>query len=237
MNNTKNHIVKNISIVISFLIVITILLGFAGNSANAGMIQKDDTIGKLIDYSQNKEKWYNFDASKEIGAKVKSGQDAPVNEVGGMCIHPNGHYFYGTTYKVVNIFDINNNTSSNTVKVYSEKNKKGVEYSVSNKNVKPILMLAYLARVAEENKEGVAYTNATAKDAMTRIMWETTYVNQMRKVGLSTYIQPQGYGFTGYNKYINDAAAYADQVQKQGSIYSRRYRCDEARSRCNKRAA
>ena len=60
-------------------------------------------------------------------------------------------------------------------------------------------MLAYLARVAEENREEYAVTNGNAKDAMTRVMWEDTYVNQMRQVGLSDYIEGQGYGFTGYS--------------------------------------
>ncbi len=218
MSNTKSHIYKNISIVTSLLIAISIVFGFIGNTSNAAKIKNGETVGELIKLSQNKEEWYALEAPKSIGAKVKSGQDAPVNQVGGMCIHPNGHYFTGTTYKVVNIFDINNDTKSNVVKVYSEKNKNGVEYSVSNKNVKPILMLAYLARVAEEKGETWATTNATAKDAMTRIMWETTYVNQMRKVGLSNYIQGQGYGYTGYNKYINEAEAFATQAQKQGAI-------------------
>lgn len=203
MSNIKGKIFSKIGILtillLSSLIVVTTII-----TTEASSVNNADTVGDLIDCTRSDD-WYSFTPGDVIGNKITAGIDEPTSQAGGYCIDSHEGYS-GLTYKVVNIFDINNNTSANTVKVYSESNKSGTEYSVSNENVRPILMLAYLA---QKGNDQTSVTTGSYKDCMARVFWYRPYVEKMLKVGMSDFLVPSYYRL----KNENDVKAQAKMVE------------------------
>lgn len=208
-----------ISVLIA-LVPIVLLISMLINSSIALTVNQATTVNQLIDCTQNSS-WYDFDPSSQINKLINSGSDISFSKKGGYCVDSHGRLYRGT-YKIVNIIDINNNTSSNSVKIYGV-NKNGTktenEYSFSNPNVRPFLMLAYLAEKGKN--EAVVpqnYMNYSYKAAMTGVFLNQTYVNQMRQVGLSDYLIPSHYyDYLGW-RLFKEARVEAEKIAKQGNI-------------------
>ena len=217
MNKKVSKII--ISLLIA-LVPIVLLISMLINASIALTINDARTVNQLIDCTQNSS-WYDFDPNSQINKLINSGSDISFSKPGGYCVDSHGRLYRGT-YKIVNIIDINNNTSSNSVKIYGI-NKNGTktqnEYSFSNPNVRPFLMLAYLAEKGKN--EAVVpqnYMNNSYKAAMTGVFLNQTYVNQMRQVGLSDYLIPSHYyDYSGW-KLFKEARVEAEKLAKQGNI-------------------
>lgn len=204
--------IKNLTIV---GIILVLIVGLLSSMTTASTVNEAGTVGDLINCTYD-DSWYEFDPSSEVGRGVTAGTNIPTDKPGGYCVDP--HTYYAGTYKVVNIIDINNNTTANTVKVYGEGGFEK-EYSFSNPNVRPYLMLAYLADKGR-NEAGV-YGNYMAnsyKVAMSAIFLNTTYNNQMRNAGLSSYLVPVSYGYGSSSAKLQEAIVEAEKMSKQGSM-------------------
>ena len=217
MNKKVSKII--ISLLIA-LVPIVLIISMLINSSIALTVNEARTVNQLIDCTQNSS-WYDFDPSSQINKLINSGSDISFSKKGGYCVDSHGRLYRGT-YKIVNIIDINNNTSSNSVKIYGI-NKNGTktenEYSFSNPNVRPFLMLAYLAdKGKNEAVTPQNYMNYSYKAAMTGVFLNQTYVNQMRQAGLSDYLIPSHYyDYSGW-RLFKEARVEAEKLARQGNI-------------------
>ena len=139
MSREKFKFIKNIGIVLLSLILI---ISMINSLAIAVTADKAKNLWDLYNATQDKEGWYGFDAKDTIGNSIADSNINYIGLKGAYCIDNHTGHTSTANYRIVNIIDINNNTSSNSVKVYSEEHPNGVEYSASEPNVKPYLMVA-----------------------------------------------------------------------------------------------
>lgn len=203
--------IKNSSIVLAIILIIAMLL----NSSVAVTVQSANTINQLIECTRS-ESWYDFNPTSQISKAIVSGSDQSFDRAGGYCIDP--ETYFGGTYKIVNIVDINNNTSSNTVKIYGE-NGYSKEYSFSDPNVLPVLMLGYLAQKGNnETTVGGDYMSNSYKVAMSAIFKDTNYNAKLRSVGFSNYLQPVMAGYGASSLKLQEAVREAQKLANQGNL-------------------
>ena len=221
MQKKSIKLIRNIAFsLIAFILLISILV-----STNiAKSIDDAETVNDVIDCTRNSS-WYDFDPSDVVNKKIVSGRDISFSKAGGYCVDPHQRAYKGT-YKVVNVIDVNNNTSGNSIRVYGiNKNGKTTnkEYSFSNENVKPILMLAYLAKTGNNetsvSTDPAVYMKNSYKAAMPGVFLKETYLKQMIKVGLSDYLIPSTYSAydEGAWEKLAEAQKEATKLAKQGS--------------------
>ncbi|MBR3002574.1 MAG: hypothetical protein IKF38_03300, partial [Clostridia bacterium] len=188
------------------------------NSATNENLIRTDT---LIKATQDPE-WFGNDengmnAKDAIGATILTAVEDPYQWDGGYCV---GHvrpytgfdsdtFDYGQTVsKIVNIIDVNNNTEGNQIKVWRMNNDEPLTYDFSwtgndeqgnEYNVKPLLMLAYLARGANGGFDGQKYGveteprgNSTSyKVGMEILFKHGTYGRWLQNLGISEYFKPK----------------------------------------------
>lgn len=203
MSKKRLKFVSNIAIVLTALILI---ISTINNLSVAASVTQAKNLWDLYNCTLDKEGWYGFNPTDAVGNSILDSNIDYTSVNGAYCIDNHTGHISNANYRIVNIIDINNNTSANTVKVYSEEHPEGVEYSVSNKNVKPYIMIAYLAK-----------NNYNAD--LTRIILNNTYNAQMKNAGLSKYVNAAGYGADlNYFRNINAAYQYANNMANQGSL-------------------
>ena len=203
MNKERLKFGKNISII---LIALVLIISMINNFSVAVTADKAKNLWDLYNATTDKEAWYGFNPSDTIGNSIADDNINYIGLKGAYCIDNHTGHVSNANYRIVNIIDINNNTSANSVKVYSEEHPNGVEYSASEANVKPYLMVAYLAK-----------NNNTAD--LTRVILNNTYNSQMKNAGLSKYVNAAGYGADlNYYKDINAAYQFATKMASQGSL-------------------
>lgn len=238
---------KNVSkVIVSILItIITVLLtvSMLMSSTDAGQAVQADNMEKLIGATQN-DSWFEFDPSSSLNKDINP-KGVNFKLQGAYCVDSHMQINRANQYKIVNIIDINNNTSENTLKVYT-KNKTGnavnkvypIYYKDKNynANIKPYIMLTWLAQKAQENNEKApfgkngsdyngkyrqgTYNKNSYKAAMTGVFLRKSLYDQMHLVGLSDYMYPGtfwGYDY-GFWTMLGQADKEADNIMKQQSL-------------------
>lgn len=214
--SNKSKLLKNISIISVVFLVFIAMFGIKSIAATKSIKNADD-LRDLMDAAST-DAWYEFAPDDYIGKKIEDKNDT-INDPQAYCIDPHtGHSGYN--YHIVNIIDINDaavDENPNTVTVYGEKEayKNGKPFKISNENVRPYLMAAYLANKCQENPIPIS-GGTSYKDALARLFWDQAYVNKMRKAGLSDYIKARGSGYAPKsNKYIAEAIKEANKIANQ----------------------
>lgn len=207
MNKFKKQII-NSSIILVVVLIIAMLL----NSSIAVTIDNANTVDQLIECTRS-ETWYDYDPTSQISKNVTT--PANFNNAGGYCVDSHARVFQGT-YKVVNIIDVNNNTSSNTIKIYGE-NGYVKEYPFSDPSIKPVLMLAYLAQKGNnETTVGSDYMYNSYKAAMPAVF--LNYSDELKSVGFSDYLEPRNEGWGTSSQKYQEAIREAEKLSNQGNL-------------------
>ena len=216
MNKLVKQIKKLLIVLISILLSIVLF-----TSSIAKTIDSAKTIDDLVACTRDEKTWYEFNPqsymSKTVLASDKNGS-SHFDRAGGYCVEPYHKFNDKSPYKVVNIVDINNNTSGNSIKIYGE-NGKVNEYSFSDSRMLPVLMLGYLA--AKGNNETTVDTakwQYSYKAAMTCVLADSNYNAILKSVGFSDYLKPvcRGYGSSSYK--LQEAIREAQKLQSQTNL-------------------
>ena len=216
MNKLVKQIKKLLIVLISILLSIVLF-----TSSIAKTIDSAKTIDDLVACTRDEKTWYEFNPqsymSKTVLASDKNGS-SHFDRAGGYCVEPYHKFNDKSPYKVVNIVDINNNTSGNSIKIYGE-NGKVNEYSFSDSRMLPVLMLGYLA--AKGNNETIVESSKwqySYKAAMTCVLADSNYNATLKSVGFSDYLKPVcgGYGSSSYK--LQEAIREAQKLQSQTNL-------------------
>lgn len=208
--------------IIALLIIILNLLIFSIVNGTV-TVDSNTTINMLADKANKNtnNEWWDFSPQSVLGKWLVS-NGANYTNPNEYCIDQHQSTAGKGGYEIVNIIDVNNNTTKGTVKIYSENNTKGEEYSIDDKNVIPVLKFAYLAKMATERNEDHIYvasggTGGSAKYAMAKIMWDEEDFESLKNLGIDKRLKPTGAptsNFAPVTEDINNAAIEANTISK-----------------------